>query len=308
MRLSALPGIPAPRTKCADSITLEPTTIEGDPNWYLPSLTGLATGALGAGLGAKGSLEVLKELSRRVPAGMTGIKDIPKAIGSIKNMLPAAAEGTPAFLQRPGVRSALKQRLSGINVAGLGGNRLRQHLSAIPHAAFGEAEGRKVLDWLHSELRSGKYGHKPGSKEIRKLLSGLSKVTTPARAAAPRVPKGFLDALYNQLQSFKLKEAPLGKVFGVGAIAPEQSAILEHLRKNPALQEKGQAALVEEVARAASKQMKPRGVVESFKQIPGRSSRWWRQSRGVQKLLPSRKGLLWLIPALLGGLGYMIGR
>jgi len=315
MKLSALPGIPAPFAKKAEeTFKIQPSSVEGGGSWW-PSLGSLLGLGAGAGAGAYAGSEVLKELSGRLGPGVTGLPDVGAIMKTLKDTGPVGTPRVPGFMQQPGLRGALEKQLSGINVASMSGKRLPQYLRSIPHSGLSSKEGGRAVDWLVDQLRSGKYGgHKPGSADIKQLLKDLAARSTPGKGAVPGIPTAVSNAIKTQLQSFS-PAAPTGaaKWLGGGAAMPDYDDLITHLQKATPLKGKKHIGLLETAARESLEQLKktrPKGRMAAYRNIPGTAATFGRTGR-FSKYIPSklgRKSLFAIIPLLLGGLGYMLGR
>jgi hypothetical protein len=331
MQISALPGIPAPfKKKAADDniVTFTPSTVDYSQYPWLGAALGTTAGL---GAGGKLSYNILKSLAERMSPAVAGVPDVPGILSSLTSLTPPgkpipgtpAVPGVPSLLKQKGVRRALASQLGGVT-SRMGVKDIAEHLGRIPHSALQSEEGRKAIDWLARELRMkpGAYGAVPNKATIKRLLKNLSGVLTPGRPGARAIPAAvrsglspeILRALGQRLTEFKVKVPELySRFLGAGAAAPAYEELLKHLQAAPILGGKPAAAATEFAAREAAKQFagQRRGLFRAFKEIPGRGAipRFTRTG-GWKKAIPTgvgRKSLLYLIPALLGGLGYYLG-
>ena len=173
MKLSELPGIPAPpmEKRAAEGKTYEPFSLEqpdGPAGW-----SAAAGGAAGAAYGGRTVQNLLNALGQHLPASAgirpsQGVPDISKVLDMMKRKAPASGAGN--------LRSAIKAHLQTFRAAPAGG--FRKFLGAGPKAPTAEL----ILE----HLRKSPTLSAPGAE---------GAITTAAQSAAQQFkPRGARQA------------------------------------------------------------------------------------------------------------------
>jgi hypothetical protein len=317
MRISALPGIPAPIVKKAEgeTVTLTPPTLEAGAPW----LGRILGGGVGTAAGGKVLYDILKGLSEHTSVpfrtgtglGSGHIQNIMKSLPEVFAGTPAA-RGTPAvpgFLGQRGIRGALKEQLGTLNLQKVlrrasdpprAIREITEHLTRAP--LLQGRQGRSAANWLAEEIRrqtasrAGVGAPTAGTLQpdaIKDLLKRLGRVTrqrTPAGAGvAGGIPPEIMNVIKRQLGSFNPQSNELlRKLFRAGPKAPTAAQIAAHLQKAPRLQAQQYKPLVDYAAQRAAKAYGARkpGILGAWRRLPRR-----RLQSGIGMLIPLLLGL-----------------